>query len=123
YGTWFDDFVYLHATGVEIDELPVYRQQQQGADYFGIEAEASFPLTRLGGFRLVGDVQGDYVRATLADGDPVPRIPPLSLLGGLGGQSVSHDLGVKVQWIDSRSRVAPLETPTCSFVLVNLSAA
>lgn len=123
YGTWFDDFVYLHATGVEIDELPVYRQQQQGADYFGIEAEASFPLTRLGGFRLVGDVQGDYVRATLADGRPVPRIPPLSLLGALEAQSDPLDLRAEVQWFDSQSRVAPLETPTGSFAHVNLSAA
>ena len=123
YRTWFDDFVFLQAAGEEIDELPVYRQQQQGADYFGIEAEASFPITRLGGFRLIGDLQGDYVRATLADGNPVPRIPPLSLLGALEAQSAAVDLRAEVQWFDSQNRTAPLETSTASFAHVNLSAA
>ena len=41
YRTWFDDFVYLAGRpATEIDDLPVYRQLQQGADHFGIEAEA-----------------------------------------------------------------------------------
>src|SRR5690606_18530799 len=82
YRTWFDDFVYLRATGDEIDELPVYGQMQQGADYFGVEAEASFPLFRVGGFRMVGDIQGDYTRAPRADGPRVPRIPPPRQRGG-----------------------------------------
>jgi len=121
--TWFDDFVYLQATGAEIDELPVYTQLQQGADYFGIEAEASFPLFRAGGFRAIGDVQGDYIRATLDDGSPVPRIPPLSLLGALELQSDPLDVRAEVQWFDGQDRIAPFETATGSFAHVNLSAA
>lgn len=123
YRTWFDDFVYLQATGEEADGLPVYRHLQQGADHFGIEAEASVPLFRTAGFRFVGDVQGDYVRATLADGTPVPRIPPLSLLGALEAQSDPLDLRAEVQWFDRQNRVAPFETPTDGFAHVNLSAA
>ena len=87
-------------------------QLQQGADYFGVEAEASFPLFRAAGFRVIGDVQGDYVRATLADGTPVPRIPPLSLLGALELQSDALDLRGEVQWFDAQDRIAPFETPT-----------
>ncbi len=123
YRTWFDDFVYLRATGEEIDGLPVYGQAQQGADYFGVEAEATFPLFRLGGFRLIGDVQGDYTRATLGDGTPVPRIPPLSLLGALEMQSDPVDVRAEVHWFDGQDRIAPFETPTESFAHVNLSAA
>lgn len=123
YRTWFDDFVYLQATGAEEDGLPVYTQLQQGADYFGIEAEASFPLFRAAGFRVLGDVQGDYVRATLADGTPVPRTPPLSLLGALELQSDPLDLRAEVQWFDRQDRIAPFETPTDGFAHVNLSAA
>jgi iron complex outermembrane receptor protein len=123
YRTWFDDFVYLDATGDEIDGLPVYRQLQQGADHFGIEAEASVPLFRAAGFRFVGDVQGDYVRATLADGSPVPRIPPLSLLGAVEAQSDLLDARAEVQWFDEQDRVAELETPTQGFAHVNLSLA
>src|SRR5690606_28427724 len=123
YRTWFDDFVYLQATGAAIDDLPVYTRLQQGADHFGIEAEASFPLFRAGGFRVIGDVQGDYIRATLADGTPVPRVPPLSLLGALELQSDPLDLRAEVQWFDRQDRIAPLETPSASFAHVNLSAA
>jgi iron complex outermembrane receptor protein len=123
YRTWFDDFVYLQATGAETDGLPVYRQMQQSADHFGIEAEASFPLFRAAGFRVVGDVQGDYVRATLADGTPVPRMPPLSLLGALELQSDALDARAEVQWFDGQDRIAPFETPTDGFAHVNLSLA
>jgi iron complex outermembrane receptor protein len=123
YHTWFDDFVYLEATGEEQDELPVYRQMQQGADHFGLEAEASVPLFRAAGFRWVGDVQGDYIRATLADGSPVPRIPPLSLLGALEAQSDLFDARAEVQWFDRQGRIAAFETPTDDFAHVNLSLA
>jgi iron complex outermembrane receptor protein len=121
--TWFDDFVYLQATGAEEDGLPVYQQLQQGADYFGVEAEATFPLFRAAGFRVVGDVQGDYIRATLDDGTPVPRIPPLSLLGALELQSDAVDLRGEVQWFDTQDRIASFETATDDFAHVNLSAA
>jgi iron complex outermembrane receptor protein len=123
YRTWFDDFVYLQATGGAIDGLPVYRQMQQGADHFGVEAQASVPLFRAGGFRFVGDVQGDYVRATLADGSPVPRIPPLSFLGALEAQSDALDARAEVQWFDAQQRIAAFETPTEGFAHVNLSLA
>jgi len=123
YRTWFDDFVYLQATGAENDGVPVYRQRQQGADYFGIEGEANVSLMRLAGFRAIADLQGDYVRATLADGTPVPRIPPLSLLGALELQSDPLDLRAEVQWFAGQDRTAPLETPTEGFAHVNLSAA
>lgn len=123
YRTWFDDFVYLQAAGVEIDGLPVYRQAQQGADYFGVEGEASFPLFRFAGFRLIGDLKGDYVRATLADGTPVPRIPPLSLLGAVEAQSDALDARAEVEWNARQDRIAPFETPTESFAFVNLSLA
>jgi len=123
YRTWFDDFVYLDATGEERDGLPVFRQMQQGADHFGIEAEASVPLFRAGGFRWVADLQGDYVRATLADGSPVPRIPPLSLLGAIEAQSDRLDARAEVQWFDTQDRTAAFETSTDGFAHVNLSLA
>ena len=96
---------------------------QQEANHFGIEADVSFPLFRAAGFRWVGDVRGDYTRATLGDGTPVPRIPPLSLLGAVELQSDKFDARAEVQWFDAQDRVAPFETPTDSFTHVNLSLA
>lgn len=123
YQNWFDGFIYLSETGAEEDALPVYEFLQQDAKHFGIEGEISAPLYQSDGFKLLADLRGDYVRATLADGTPVPRIPPLSLTGALEGQIGDFDARAEVQWFDKQDRLAPLETPTGSFAFTNLSLA
>ena len=123
YRNWFDGFIYLAATGEEEDGLPVSQFRQTDADQFGIEAQATFPLIDAGGFVLSGDLRGDYVRATLDDGSPVPRIPPLSALAALDAQMGHFDVRAELQWVDGQDRVAPLETATDGYELVNLSLA
>jgi iron complex outermembrane receptor protein len=123
YRNWFDDFIYLAPTGEEEDGLEVAEFRQQRANHLGLEGEVTVPFYRGEGFTLLAHAQGDYVRATLADGSPVPRIPPLSLLGALELQSTRFDARAEVQWFDAQERVAPLETPTESFAHVNLSLA
>ena len=119
----FDDFIYEAATGEEEDELPVFRYFQRDATYYGFEAQASAPLFRAGRFQVVGDVVADYVRATVRGAGPVPRIPPLRLLGGLEAQSDRWDGRVEVEWVDDQERVAPFERPTDGHTLVNASLA
>ncbi|HEU5285246.1 MAG TPA: TonB-dependent receptor, partial [Sphingomicrobium sp.] len=70
-----------------------------------------------------GDVVGDYVRATVKGAGPVPRIPPLRLLGGLEAQSDRWDGRVEVEWVDDQERVAAFENPTDGHTLVNASVA
>ena len=123
YQDWFDSYVFLQATGAEQDGLPVYRQMQQDADYFGVEGELTVPLWRTDGVAVVADGKGDYVRATLADGSPVPRIPPLSLLGGLELQAAKWDARGEVEWYAKQDRISGYETPTDSFAFVNASLA
>ena len=53
----------------------------------------------------------------------MPRIPPLSLLGGLELQSERWDARAEVQWFDGQDRIASFETPTEGFTHVNLSLA
>ena len=119
----FDDFVFEAATGDEQDELPVFQYFQRDATYYGFEAELSAPLFRAGGFRFVGDVVADYVRATVKGAGPVPRIPPLRLLGGLEAQSDRLDGRMEVEWVADQDRVASFETPTDGHTLVNASLA
>ncbi len=119
----FDRYIFQAATGAVQDELPVFRYFQRDATYYGFEAEASATLFRAGGFRFVGDLVGDYVRATVKDGGPVPRIPPLRLLGGLEAQSENVDGRIEAEWVDDQERVAALEPPTEGFTLVNASVA
>lgn len=123
YKQWFDDFIFLQATGAEEDELPVFQILQQDADYFGIEGDIRFPFYQSDAVTLTGDLRATYIEAELSDGTAVPRIPPLSLLGALEAETGAFDGRVEVQWFDSQNRLAPFETPTDSFTHVNASIA
>ncbi len=121
--SWFKDYIYLDETGLEEDGLPVFQYLQSDASYFGVEGEISLPLVDSGPFRLLADIRGDYIKAELDDGTPLPRIPPLSLLGALEAQTDRLDLRAEVQWSDSQRNLAAFETPTDSFTFVNASVA
>ncbi|QTD55548.1 TonB-dependent receptor [Parasphingorhabdus cellanae] len=124
YANIFDDYIFETATGEEEDGLPVFQFFQEDATYYGVEASASFVVARAGGFEFVTDGVADYVRAKIRDGGgPVPRIPPLRLLGGISAQSDAVDLRAELEWSDSQDRVSTFETPTDSFTMVNASAA
>ena len=57
----------------------------------------------------------------LDDGTNAPRVPPLSLYGALEGRWEHFDLRGEVEWYDSQTDVAPFETPTDGFTMVNAS--
>ncbi|MCX9145900.1 TonB-dependent receptor [Erythrobacter sp. WG] len=123
YRQWFDNYIFLEETGEEEDDLPVFQYLQQDADFWGVEAELSYPLVDTGSFRLLSDLRASYVEAELADGTAVPRIPPLSLLGALEAQTDAFDVRGEVQWFAEQDRVTTFETPTDSFALVNAMVA
>lgn len=119
YRQWFDNYIFLEETGGEEDGLPVFEYLQQNADFWGFEADLSYPVIDTDALRVVTDLSASYVEAELADGTAVPRIPPLSLLGALEAQTGPVDLRGEVQWFDKQDRVVGVETPTDSFTLVN----
>ena len=119
YRQWFSNYIFLEETGLEEDDLPVFQYLQGDADFWGFEAELSYPVIDTGSFRLLTDLSASYTEAELDDGTAVPRIPPLSLLGALEAQTAAIDLRGEVQWFDSQDRTAPFETATDSFTLVN----
>lgn len=123
YSNWFDGFIYEDATGAVEDDLPVFQYFQNDARFWGFEADVSARLGRVGGFDFVVDGVADYTRASISNGGgPVPRIPPLRLLGGVELQSGSLDLRGEVEWADDQRRNAAFETETAGFTLVNASA-
>lgn len=121
YANRFDSFIYESATGAIQDNLPVFQYYQRKAGVWGVEAEASAHLGSIGTFDLVIDGVADYVRASVRGAGPVPRIPPLRLLGGLELQSGNLDLRGEVEWSDDQNRVASFETTTDGFTMINAS--
>ena len=102
-------------------DLPCFQYQQVKARYHGFEADASGTLARVGGYRINADVLGDYVHATIVDQGPVPRIPPARVLGGLEAQGDLLTVRGEVEHVFAQDRIAPFETRTNDFTLVNAS--
>jgi len=107
-------------SGREVD-LPCFQYQQADARYYGVEADLSATLFTLGTTRINGDVLGDYVRATIVDLGPVPRIPPARVLGGLEAQGDRFTLRAEVEHLLDQDRIARFETPTRDYTIVNAS--
>lgn len=118
----FGNFIYLMPTGEEEEELPVFEYRQAGARFWGFEAEAGVTLARLEDIRIEATGLVDFVRADLLGGrGPVPRIPPLRLIGGL--QATGGPIGgrLEVEHVTRADRVAAFETETAPHTLVNAS--
>ncbi|MEM7517645.1 MAG: TonB-dependent receptor, partial [Planctomycetota bacterium] len=123
YGQWFDDFIFLQGTGEVEDGLPVFVYLQEDVNYFGLEFAIGAPIYEVGDFQISADLIGDYIRASVDDGDPLPRIPPLRLLGGLEAENEAFTGRVQLQWVDEQDRVSPFETATDDFIFVDASLA
>ncbi len=107
-------------SGRDVD-LPCFQFQQVDAHYYGFEADASARLFRIGGTQINADALGDYVHASLVDAGPVPRIPPLRLLGGIEAQADRFTARGEVEHFFKQDRVAQFETDTPGYTLVNAS--
>ena len=134
YYNWFDNYIFetqvdqatceaaAAPSGREVD-LPCFQYSQAKARYYGLEAELSARLATLGGYTLNADLLGDYVRARIVNQGPVPRIPPLRLLGGMELRGDRLTARAEVEHSFKQDRVRDFETPTRAFTLVNASVA
>ena len=117
----FNNYIYDVQTGDVEDGLPVFQSYQADARYYGVEAQVTATLARLGDWKIAADGLADYVRATIIGTGPAPRIPPLRLLGGLSATSGMIDGRVEVEHAFDQDRIAAFETTTSGYTLVNAS--
>ena len=133
YHSWFTNYIYeaqvapgiceaaAAPSGREVD-LPCFQFNQADARYWGFEADASLRLATIGSYAINADILGDYVRATVKGGGPIPRIPPARVLAGLEAQGDRFSLRAEVEHAFDQERVAAFESTTDGFTLVNASA-
>jgi iron complex outermembrane receptor protein len=117
----FSNFIYEAQTGEIEDDLPVFEFRQGKARYWGVEAQASVDVARIGATTVSLDGVADYVRARIPGVGPVPRIPPLRLLGAVNAAADRFTGRVEVEHSFEQDRIAAFETPTDAFTLVNAS--
>lgn len=123
YYTDFDGFIYEQPTGEVEDDLPVFQFLQDEARFYGFEVEGSFRLARFGETAIIVDGVADYTNARVKGVGPVPRIPPLRLLGGVEAQARQFQARAEVEYVDGQDRIAAFETTTSSYTMVNASVA
>jgi iron complex outermembrane receptor protein len=102
-------------------DLPCFQYQQADARYYGFEADASVKVAQIGGYAVNADVLGDYVHANIVDQGPVPRIPPMRVLGGIEAQGDRINGRVEVEHVFDQNRIAAFETKTNEYTMVNAS--
>ncbi len=118
----FSTYIFPAQTAGMVQGLPIFAFAARPARYWGLEAQARLPVAQWRGLGIATDMLLDYTEATLAGGEPVPRIPPLRMLGGVSAEGARINARAEIEWTTPQSRSAPFETPTRGFVMVNLPA-
>lgn len=116
----FRDFIYQQFTPEVREELPVLLYAHGNSTFRGGELRASASLVQTTTRLLALDLGADVVRAQLSTGEPLPRIPPLRYGIGLRYDESGRLWGELSAWRTTRqNRLAPLETPTDGYTIVN----
>ena len=118
----FDDFIFERITGEQEEGLPVLEFAQADARFVGAEAEARVELFADAGRERHLDLElgGDWVRAELVDPDqPLPRIPPWRASAGLHFAAGAWTATAEARHTAAQDRVAPMETPSDAYTLLN----
>lgn len=134
WSAWFDDYIYGALTGRNCDEngncvagggeeLAELLYLQQGAHFRGLEAKVRWELGALADGALAAEFLADYVRATLADGTNVPRIPAWRAGAGLAWECAAFDFGLRAVFTGRQDDVAAHEMPTKGFLGIDAYAA
>jgi len=100
-------------------EFPFIEYNGTDATLWGAEAHADVTLTPY----LAAEFTYDFVRAERrSDGEPLPRIPPQRLMGGLRFTKGAFELGGSLTGVSKQNRVFGAETPTDGYTLLRFNA-
>jgi len=114
----FENYIYEIATGEEMDELPVFRWQQDDATFTGVNLKGLVHLAIVGGGDLDFNFLLDAVRGELdrdANNRNLPRIPAGRASVGMSWKNDAWEMSVDYLRVDNQRRVAGLEPPTDSY--------
>lgn len=125
YATRFDGFIYLRDSGASTgaeegeDPLPIRLWTQADADFAGIEAEFVAHLIDNDAGKLDVRVFGDHVRGELDSGESLPRVAPSRFGLGASWDADAWRVSLGATRVLRQDDVAPDETPTAGYTLVD----
>lgn len=134
YSTWFRNYIYGDLTGRTCDdagvcavggdgELRELFYRQQGAHFRGLEGQIEQVLTKTAEGTFSAKVLGDYTRATLDDGNNVPRIPPYRVGGGFTWEGRKMDAGMTLIHYGRQDKAGLFDTPTPGYNSLSMNLA
>ena len=113
------NYIFRQPTGEVEENFPVVKNVAADSVLTGFEVHGDVKLTS----ELTAEVTYDRVQGELkASGDPLPRIPPSRLIGGLTYQQNAFQIGGSVQAVSEQTRVFGDETPTDGYVTARFFA-
>lgn len=102
------------------ESLTPYQFIARDAEFYGAEAEVSIHLVDTGAQKVHLNLMSDYVHAEqTTDHEPLPRIPPWRIGGGLRFEQAEWSLGIEVRHTMRQDRFTAAETATSGFTLLN----
>lgn len=117
-----DDYIYLAPIEEQGQGIPVASYQQRDAEFYGYEAEVTLPVAITSSKQLELTLFSDAVRGKLATGENLPRIPPARSGFNIELLETQWSINLRASYIAEAQRLAPSETPTTSYTMVDLSA-
>ncbi|HEX2060477.1 MAG TPA: TonB-dependent receptor, partial [Thermoanaerobaculia bacterium] len=115
----FDGYIYESPTGEVEDGMPVFMYVQRDARFHGAEIVTHTHLFSRRDAHVELDLSADYVRGTLKGGGNLPRIPPVRGAIGIRTHGGPWQLMAEVRHVFEQNDVAPLETVTRGYTMVN----
>ena len=101
------------------EDLRIINFRQADAELYGLEAEVKYAINE----NIDVSVFGDYVRARLTGSDNLPRIPPGRLGGRIDARHEGFSAFVQFYHVFGQGHVAPVETTTPGFNILNAGIA
>lgn len=118
----FEDYIFLMNSGEEVDEVPVYRYEQEDAEFVGLELESNFHLTDLGSGALFLGIRGDIVSGEFDSSGDVPRLPPMRIGGKLSWTGDAFSTWVSVLNASDQKDPGNVETETDGYTRWDIGA-
>ena len=110
---------HMHEGEEESEEISVFEYQNIPAEFYGLEVQGDFDLSK--NYKL--SLWGDYVRAKNRDGGNLPRIPPATLGATIFGDWGNFKSDLSMRQVFSQNKIGKHEIKTDDYsdVTFNLS--
>jgi iron complex outermembrane receptor protein len=117
-----DDYIFLEDSGDRLDDIPVFLYQQKQATFKGFEADFSYQINDKFNNNWNYRLFTDRTKASLQNGDNVPRIPASRLGMNIDWLRGNTTINLDFIHVQKQDNISEFELPTNSYNDVSIGA-